>query len=385
MVFHLNMMRLRRLSIALLNCCRCRQPIPLNDSEAYAAAFAGIVHVPNAEHERRHVQDQLAVIYEHLQIVLPDNYLQSRSTTELKYELYYRLNYDVLQFISLDENESQIPDFLREYHWVARDTPQGVIDRLQGTFRQPDVLGFLFIMGFTMAFEPVDWALTTVDVINALSEGDIESAVGDFILGAIPFASSRMDDAFRVVDDLAAAQVGGRLDNTPKYFANPVGKGRPARLPSRHVLKGRGFTDEMIDMLEYRGATGPGTGLAKHNELLKMGPEHTSAVTTRSDNLGHRTQDANAQIRRNQYGYNIVNEPSAEMLDVVGFYERMEAYGNPIDSFGKNPHYIIEGRPFDAYTVRPPRDPNAPEKKLIETVWIALYEKVPSQTESAGN
>ena len=82
--------------------------------------------------------------------------MQSRSTTELKYELYFRLNYDVPNFIGLEENESQIPDFLREFHWVARDTPQGVIDRLQGTFRQPDVLGFLFIMGMTMAFEPVD-------------------------------------------------------------------------------------------------------------------------------------------------------------------------------------------------------------------------------------
>ena len=58
--------------------------------------------------------------------------------------------------------------------------------------------------------------------------------------------------------------------------------------------------------------------------------------------------------------YNIVNEPSAEMLDEVGFYERTDAYGNPKDSFGTNPDYIIEGRPFDAYTVSPPRNPNAP-------------------------
>ena len=47
-------------------------------------------------------------------------------------------------------------------------------------------LDFYSITGLTMAFEPVDWALTTVDVINALSEGDIESAVGDFITWCHP-------------------------------------------------------------------------------------------------------------------------------------------------------------------------------------------------------
>ena len=172
------------------------EPIPLDDTEAYAAAFAGRVHIPNAEYERRHVQDQLAVIYKHLNIEMPENYLEGRSTTELKYELYYRLNYDVPQFIGLDENEKEnrIGDFLHEYHRVARDTPQRVIDRLQGTFRQPDVLGFLFIMGLTMAFEPVDWALTTVDVVHALSEGDVESAIGNAILGALPGVSSKLDD-----------------------------------------------------------------------------------------------------------------------------------------------------------------------------------------------
>ena len=88
-------------------------PIPLDDTEAYAAAFAGIAHLPDAEAERWHVQSQLAVIYEHLNIEAPENYLKGRSTTELKYELYYRLNYDVQQFISLDENEKEnrIPTF----------------------------------------------------------------------------------------------------------------------------------------------------------------------------------------------------------------------------------------------------------------------------------
>ncbi|MCY4537967.1 MAG: hypothetical protein OXE52_07020 [Chloroflexi bacterium] len=331
-------------------------PIPLDDTQAYAAKFAGRVRIEDAEDEREHVQDQLAVIYEHLNIEMPENHLEGRSTTELKYELYYRLNYDVPQFMGLDANEkdNRIGDFLHAYHGVARDNPEGVIDRLQGTFHQPDVLGFLFVMGLSIAFEPVDWALTAVDVIDALSEGDVESAIGNAILGAAPIVNSKLDD---LVQPFLK-----RIDNIPLLPAR-------AGLPPRHVLRNRGFTDEMIDMIEYRGATGPGTDLAMHNRLLKEGPEHTSAVTTRGDRLGHRTQDANAHILREQYGYNVINEPNAGMLEKAG-----------IDSSGRTPDYFIEGRSFDAYTVRSPRNPNAPEKKLIETVWNALYDKVPRQT-----
>jgi len=50
-------------------------PIPLDDTEAYAAAFAGTVHIADAEDERKHVQDQLAVIYKHLNIEMPENHL----------------------------------------------------------------------------------------------------------------------------------------------------------------------------------------------------------------------------------------------------------------------------------------------------------------------
>ncbi len=105
------------------------------------------------------------------------------------------MNYDVPQFMGLDENEkgNRIGDFLHAYQWEAGDIPQRVIDRLQGTFRQPDVLGFLFIMGLSIAFEPVDYVLTAVDVIQALSEDDIESAIGNFILGVTPFVSSKLD------------------------------------------------------------------------------------------------------------------------------------------------------------------------------------------------
>jgi len=194
------------------------QAIPLDDTEAYAAAFAGIVQVPDAESERRHVLDQLERIYKHI-LGEDSDHLATLSTTELKYELFFRLNYDVLPFLRRDEHEIQmrISTFMTDFVSAARDTPEGVIDRLQGTFRQPDVLGFLFIMSISIAFEPVDWALTTVDIIQALSEDDIESAIGNAILGATPFVSSQLDDLVQPFFK--------RLGDTPKYFANPVGKG----------------------------------------------------------------------------------------------------------------------------------------------------------------
>ena len=150
-------------------------------------------------------------------------------------------------FVKSDEHAIQlrISDFMKDYTSVAGDTPEGVIDRLQGTFHQPDVLGFLFIMGLSIAFEPVDYVLTTVDVIQALSEDDIESAVGNFLLGASPFLNSKMDDVSSAVFSVV-------LDNVRLLPAR-------AGLPPRHTLRARGFTDEMIDAFEFRGATGPGT------------------------------------------------------------------------------------------------------------------------------
>ena len=176
------------------------EPIPLDDTEAYAAAFAGRAYVPDAEFERRHVENQLKLIYDQI-LSEESDHLATLSTTELKYELYYRLNYDVRSFVGRDEHEIQlrISDFLKDFTAEAGDTPEGAIDRLQGAFRQPDVLGFLLVMGLSIAFEPVDYALAAVDVIQALSEGDTESAIGNIILGVTPFVSSKLDDLAKPV------------------------------------------------------------------------------------------------------------------------------------------------------------------------------------------
>ena len=190
------------------------KPIPLDDSTAYTEVFD-----VGAESERAHVQKQLTVIYDYLDVTPTDEYFASRSTSDLKYELYSLLIHNVIPLRGSDQDPLAAQLF-RSYSKVAGVSPQDAVDRLQGTYREPDVLGFLFVVGLTvgsMVFEPLDWALSTVDIINALSEGDIESAVGNFVLGVVPFASSRMDD-------LGAARLGGHLDNMPVYFANPAGK-----------------------------------------------------------------------------------------------------------------------------------------------------------------
>ena len=196
------------------------KPIPLDDSTAYTEVFD-----VGAEGERAHVQKQLTVIYNYLDVAPTDNYFASRSTADLKYELYSLLIHDVIPLRGSDQDPLAAQLF-RSYSKVAGVSPQDAVNRLQGTYREPDVLGFLFVVGLTvgsMVFEPLDWALTTVDIINALSEGDIESAVGNFVLGVVPFASSRMDDAFRLLDDLGAARRGGPLDNIAIRVDVPAG------------------------------------------------------------------------------------------------------------------------------------------------------------------
>lgn len=347
------------------------KPIPLDDTAAYTEVFD-----VGAEGERAHVQKQLAVIYEYLDITPADNHLESRNTTDLKYELYSLLIYHVIPLRGSDQDPLAAQLF-RSYTKVAGVSPQAAVDRLQGTYREPDVLGFLFVMGLTMFFEPLDYVLTAVDVIQALSERDFESAVGNFILGVTPFASSRMDDAFRLLDDLGAARLGGPLDNIPKYFANPVGKGRPAGLPSRNVLKGRGFNDEMIEIFEYRGGTGPGIGKAKHSVLEGLGPIDT---LEKGKSIGVIKQNENFEILRDQYEYNIVHRPNPDQLKEVQYDKRTNASGRPINSGNRMPDYIIEGRAFDAYTVGSPKRIRS-AKDALGSIWNMLPRKVPGQTD----
>ena len=222
-------------------------PIPLDDTQAYAAKFAGRVRIEDAEDEREHVQDQLAVIYKHLNIAMPENYLDGRSTSELKYELYYRLNYDVLPFVSRDEYEIQlrISDFMTDYASAARDTPEGVIDRLQGTFHQPDVLGFLFVMGLSIAFEPVDYVLTAVDVIQALSEGDKKSAGLHLLFGAAPLLKSGMVGGMKHL---------GRTPNQISNFSELNIRQGYQRLGSDYVMEVDNYVSRTVSNYNSRNA-----------------------------------------------------------------------------------------------------------------------------------
>ncbi len=231
------------------------KPIALDDTAAYTEVFD-----VGAEGERAHVQNQLAVIYEYLDITLADDHFESQSTTDLKYELYSLLVYHVIPLRGSDQDPLAAQLF-RSYTQAAGVSPQDAVDRLQGTYREPDVLGFLFVMGLTMLVEPLDWALTTVDVINALSEGDIESAVGNFILGVAPFASSRMDDAFRLLDGLGAARLSGQSDNIARHVADaaqatnkvtaPSGSNLVKQADGRFARPGYDATTNLRKQLEY--------------------------------------------------------------------------------------------------------------------------------------
>ena len=345
------------------------KPIPLDDATAYTEVFD-----VGAEGERTHVQNQLAVIYEYLDITPADDHWESQSTSDLKYELYSLLNYNVIPLRGSDQDPLAAQLF-RSYSKVAGVSPQDAVDRLQGTYREPDVLGFLFVMGLTMLVEPVDWALTTVDVIDALSEGDIESAIGNFVLGALPFASSKMDDAFDLLGDLGGARRGGPLDNMSVYFANPPGKSRPAGLHSRNVLAGRDFDDMAIDIFEYRGGTGPGIGAKSHGKWTGDRSKRGRNFKDEGPGDGIEKQNENAEILREHYKYHIVEQPDDDQLREIGYIGRRDNRGNPIHN-DRRPDYIIEGRAFDHYAPIVEDPQNA-----VDNIWSTVGSKVPEQTD----
>ena len=68
---------------------------------------------------------------------------------------------------------------------------------LTGTNSQPDLSLFVFVA--SIFFEPLDWALTTLEVIDAISRGDIGGALGNALLGIVPFVPGSADNIIRHV------------------------------------------------------------------------------------------------------------------------------------------------------------------------------------------
>ncbi len=193
----------------------------------------------------------------------------------------------------------------------------------------------------------------------------MESAVGNVILGAAPLVSNKFDG---FVQPLL-----GRFDNV-RLLPTRAG------LPTTNALKRRGFTDEIIEMIEYRGATGPGTGASKHSGLSDIRPEDGWAKPNSLYRAGIDKQNENFLILRDLYGYNIVNEPNKAQLAYVQYDKRTNAFGRPIKSADRMPDYIIEGRVFDAYTVGSP-DNILSSDVALDSIWYTLTDKVPGQTD----
>ena len=277
------------------------KPIPLDDSTANTEVFD-----VGAEGERTHVRKQLTAIYDYLDITPTDDYFASRNTADLKYELYSLLIHYVIPLRGSDQ-DPQAAQLFRSYSKVAGvSSPQDAVDRLQGTYREPDVLGFLFVMGLTvgsMVFEPLDWALTTVDVINALSEGNIESAVGNFILGVVPFASSRMDDAFRLVDDLGGARwtdIDGKNFHPDMYkYMHDIDQGilTTFEIRMRNDLINRGYSERVVEDMMSGAATRPDFGQGPGQLLGK--PEPVNSIAN--------TQNEVAEFLGSEGGYHVIS------------------------------------------------------------------------------
>ena len=243
-----------------------------------------------------------------------------------------------------DENELEyrIGDFLHEYHRVEQDTAESVIDRLQGTFRQPDVLGFLFIMGLSIAFEPVDYVLTAVDVIQALSKGDKKSAGLHLLFGAAPLLKS------------------GMVRGMKHLGRTPLGRLFPARAGMRSVeqLRKQGFSSAQIEALVEGRIVVPGSQKARHKKLDRI----DSRPEDRQYNVDwYKDDDVPNKISGNaenmiglqfgELGYGVVIKPTRKQLDEIGYWSQQT-----------RPDLIIEGKAFDTIAVRTPNARNIADR-----------------------
>ena len=177
-------------------------------------------------------------------------------------------------------------------------------------------------MGLTMVFEPLDYALTAVDVIRALSEGDYESAIGNFILGVTPFVSSKLDD---VVLPL--------LKHADFKRVLPIGS----------------WNMRQREALKHGRITVPGSSGDLHAHLLSSKfetrpPESRYNMNVLTENTPDNKRSANAEnIIGEQFrdlDYNVIINPTRLQLIEIGYMS------------GKSPDFVIEGRVFDAMSVR---------------------------------
>jgi len=304
------------------------EPKALDYTEVYAESFAGTVHVPDAEHERRHVVDQLALIHEELNITIPDDYFESRSTRDLKHDLAYLLQDEVLPFVRADENEegNRIGQFYRRYQLVARDTPENVLRRLTSSYKKHDVVGFFFMMGFlgvSVLSEPIDWAVTSVDVTDALLRGDLGSAGLHTFFGGAPVLKSPMVHGLK------------HLGRTPLVRL------LPAKV---------GWTTRQTEALTQGKIVVPGSKKELHQKLVDLHPEQTIPRY----NLDWRRKRTSDETKISSNAENQIYDLFKELEYEVIIHPTESQLKHPkIDYKGAgNPDFVIEGQIFDAYSPR---------------------------------
>ena len=270
--------------------------------------------------------DQLALIHEELNITVPDGYFESRSTRELKHDLAYLLQDEVLPFLRADENEedNRIGNFYRRYQLVARDTPENVLGRLVSSYQKPDVVGIFFMLGFlagSIVSEPIDWLATSVDVMDALLRGDKESAGLHAFFGGAPILKSPMVHGMKYL---------GRT---------PLGRLLPARI---------GWTTRQTEALTQGKIVVPGSKKELHQKLVDLHPEQTIPRY----NLDWRRKRTPDETKISSNAENQIFDLFKELEYEVIIHPTESQLKHPkIDYKGAgNPDFVIEGQIFDAYS-----------------------------------
>lgn len=77
------------------------------------------------------------------------------------------------------------------------NTPREISEKLTGTYEPADYNGLLFVA--SVLFEPVDWIVTGVEVVNDLSKGNWGSAALNTGLAIMPFVGGWMDDGLGAI------------------------------------------------------------------------------------------------------------------------------------------------------------------------------------------
>ncbi len=146
-------------------------------------------------------RNRVEVLYPKLGLALPANLSEINDAVQLANMYFVGLE----RFKAYEDGQNVFFDATVGDWQGFYGPPQGSLDHdynvLAGTYQPPDISMLVFVA--SIFIEPLDWALTTVEVVDAAMRGDWGSALESALWGIVPFVPGSAKHITRIVNQVS--------------------------------------------------------------------------------------------------------------------------------------------------------------------------------------